>query len=513
MSFDLFPQETVQRIKQGIDDYLQEKKPLPTIAFVIMNTLKEWSYGFYFLMKEGMYAPYFHEQQASNVPGNNCTSVIPSLYIYCDTAKLNPQIVQFRNFRNVRKREDEERGLNDSHFCVLVDVGKKHPYMIDPFQGVFGPILEQVEGYMRIGKTKNYPTTKREFSSLVYYTPREFVELYEHLRTPAGSLDVLVAGQKIYENKTIAHAQCDVKVYYDAQTNTVTTRLYAPQQGIRDKVIFCRQPMDEQGNSLERRVELWRAKDRTWENLIEGAKVAETTFAELYAVRRIMQSMGNPKKHERLGSRIGMSEYASQRRKLEELVGRIREHTGEEAWQEIQKQVLSRALYEATSPEKEYLYSEEERDARLRTAIAKEKELKEKSKSLEERVWNIGWRLEKVSSQERRRVLYQKEKVGKKARKMVEKIDGFNHLRYYHKYAYHRTMDLICFAKTLKDKTVEQLQEMVLEQGAEEWMGYASMLMDYLPFTLGKARKILELRSFWKPLQEKVKARYEQEAS
>ena len=513
MSIDLFPAETVRLIKLGVDDYLTEQKPLPTRALGVMNTLQNWRYGFYYLMKEGMYAPYLHEQQTGSIPGNNCTSIIPILYIYCALSGLNPQIVQFRNFRNIKKETETEQGFNDSHFCVLVDVGKKNQYLIDPFQSIFGPILEQEKGYMRIGRIKDYPATKREFSSLVYYTPKEFVELYEHMRTPAGSLDVLTAGQKIYDGKPIAHADCDIKVYYAPDTNTITTRLYAPQPGIRDNVVFCRQPMDAQGHSLERRVELWKAKDRTWENLIEGKKIAETTLPELYELRRIAQSVVNLKQHQRLGRKLRNPEYTEQRQALEDIVERIRQRTGEETLQEIQEQVLMRALYEATSPEKEYLYSEEKRDARLRTAITKERGLKKKSKPLEERLWEIGWKLEKVSPQERRRLYYRKEALSKKAKKIVKEIDGFNHLRSEHKSAYHRTMDLICFAEAMKDKPMEELQAMAQEQGAEEWVGYMAMIIDFFPFTLEKARKILTLDKFWKPLQEKVKARYEQEAA
>ena len=513
MSVDLFPAETVRLIKLGVDDYLTEQKPLPTRALGVMNTLQNWRYGFYYLMKEGMYAPYLHEQQTGSIPGDNCTSIIPILYIYCALSGLNPQIVQFRDFRNVQKG-DEEQGRNDSHFCVLVDVGKKNQYLIDPFQSIFGPILEQGKGYMRIGRIKDYPATKREFSSLVYYTPKEFVELYEHMRTPAGSLDMLVAGQKLHEEKPIAHADCGIQVYYAPDTNTITTRLYAPQTGIRDKVVFCRQPMDTEGHSLERRVELWKARDQTWENLIEGKKIAETTLQELYELRRIAKSVVNLQTHERIGRKLQDLEYAEQRQALEDIVERIRQRTGEETLQEIQEQVLMRALYEATSPEKEYLYSEEKRDARLRSTIATELELRTQTlKPLEERLWSINWRLEKVSPQERRRLYYRKEALSKKAKKIVKEIDGFNHLRSEHKSAYHRTMDLICFAEAMKDKPMEELQAMAQEQGAEEWVGYMAMIIDFFPFTLEKARKILTLDKFWKPLQEKVKARYEQEAA
>lgn len=159
-----------------------------------------FEYGFVGNLQTGIYAPYFNEARSHRISGNNCTTIIPTIYVYADLLGLKPQIVQFFGFQDIVDKDDndDETGPEGSHFALIVDGGKKGPYLLDPFWRVCGRLRERGEKFMKIGVSPAKPHLKRKFEHLVEYTPEQFAQMMDRLHDLAESLDMLVCGQKTF---------------------------------------------------------------------------------------------------------------------------------------------------------------------------------------------------------------------------------------------------------------------------------------------------------------------------
>lgn len=500
-----FPPEAVEHIGRYMIPWIREQpRASVMLARSITKSFSERLYGFKDSMRTGMYAPYVHERDREGVLGYNCTTVIPDFFIYAQLCGLHPQIVQFLDFRDVQTAEDKKNPTHESHFAVTSTMhGRK--YVLDPFWNVCGPVLEEQEHAWRIGKNGRFKRTSREFGKVLHYSESDFVQLMDHLRTPAGSLDMLVAGQKIFEDEEILKAPSELMVYYDGD-QTITTRLSIPQYPISEKVISCDQKMNGNGEVTKRELELFLAKKTSWNGLVEGKRIARTTFSDMYALRRIMSDSGQWNRHSRVGPALADKQ---RRREVFDITDRLYVDLTDEERMALQKRIAARTFYEGTHPEKEYLFSSDEHDQQLIQWKEEEITLRTTEQPVLDDMWLVGWKLKKVERSEYERLLRLRRRIVREHEKLSEKINYLNYFRQRDPKVYHRTMDKLLFAKPLESQDDEEVSALVAEQHLDPRLGYAAMVADFLPYVIA-GKKHLELRNFWGPLQEKLKARFQQ---
>lgn len=497
-----FPPKAVEYISRYMIPWIQEQPRAPVmLARSITKSFSERSYGFKDSMRTGNYAPYVHERDREGVGGYNCTTVIPDLFIYAQLCGLNPCIVQFLDFRDVQTTEDKKNPTHESHFAVTSTMhGRK--YVFDPFWSICGPVLEEQEHAWRIGKNGSFKRTTREFGKVLHYSESDFVQLMDHLRTPAGSLDMLVAGQKIFDGEEILRAPSELMVYHDGD-HTITTRLSIPQYPVSEKVLSYHLTVDGDGEVTKRDLELFLAKKTSWNGLIEGKRIARTTFSDMYALRRIMQEGGQWNRHSRVGPALADKQ---RRQEVFDITDRLYADLTDEERTAIQKRIAARTFYEGTHPEKEYLFSSEEHDQQIIQWREEELALRTTEQPVLDDMWLVGWKLKKVPQNEYRRLLRLRRRMVRKHEKLSEKINYLNSFRQRDPKAYHRTMDKLLFAKPLEEKSAEEIVAMMNAHYCNLRWGYAAMVIDFLPYVIA-GRKHLELRNFWGPLQGKLKAR------
>ncbi|MBI2666639.1 hypothetical protein HYX13_03440 [Candidatus Woesearchaeota archaeon] len=450
-----------------------------------------------------------HEAREKNIPEDNCTTVIPWFYLFLEQFNFSTQIIQFVNFRTILegdKEKGKEKPPTGSHFALLVETGRKHPYLLDPFHDLCNPILEKKEYSLRFGKNGERASGIRTYESCISYSPEEFAAMMNRLHEPAASLDMLVAGQKVFSKREVQKVDCDLMLYYLEQSKTVLTRLYIPQQGIQQKAIYCSQSFNEKGVSTQTKYRLVYAKKAYWTSLEDEKVIAELEISKAKEIKKIRQKIAQEHKGERLGILLHRQQK-QQKETLFDLVHELWEELTVQDQEKIRPAVLARTLYECTKPRKEYLFSEEEHDQHLHEIIKKEMELSTSLKPHEDAFYLHGWKLEKLPRNEylhRKRIV---KKIKKEKQDLVEEIDALNFSRKLKKDAYISARDKALFAKTLEGKTVEQLEAEVRRQNLPFLLGYAAMVTDFFPF-LFEARDDLELRLFQPSLREKFLARY-----
>jgi hypothetical protein len=248
---DAFPKEEVDAVRKQIDVVLQSFPKVYERKFPRARALADSFFGEFYSfsdhLRTGYYVPYAQEKPALGIVGNNCTTIIPNLFMYCDAFGLSPKIVQFIDFEDIREGKKPDGELSPSHFSVIIDVGRKNPYLFDPFYGVFNPILRVGDNRMRLGRQSGRSAGERRFRQVIEYSAEDFASMMTRLKDPAESLDMLVAGQKVYEGKGVKNASCSLMVYYHDDTNTLSSRLYIPQPAISDKAVYCNMLLDEKG--------------------------------------------------------------------------------------------------------------------------------------------------------------------------------------------------------------------------------------------------------------------------
>src|SRR3989344_5670416 len=65
----------------------------------IMAVAENFNYGFRDMLEEGNYAPYLHEMRQQGIATYNCTTIIPTIYIFAQAADLDPKIILFEGLR------------------------------------------------------------------------------------------------------------------------------------------------------------------------------------------------------------------------------------------------------------------------------------------------------------------------------------------------------------------------------------------------------------------------------
>jgi len=504
-----FPQESVERARVSAEVYLQlyRKPPRPLgISRGVMDRYSNWNYGFLHNLRTGNYAHWPHDAYTPNaITQHNCTTVIPAVYLDLEAFGVKAEIVQFVNFQTFRGREKKDQQTQQSHFALIVDLGKKQKYLLDPFWNIFGPISHQDKHNMSVRKSGKYEAVKRKYTHLVRYTPEEFAAMMKHLSEPAGSLDMLIAGQKISRGEYMGTAKdCQIMVYYRDDDNTLTTRLYLPQTGIADKGVYCTMVLNEEGEVNTTSLRLVTAKESSWNSLIGEKTITQTDFATLGRLRKLRGKIAQ--KDGRVGPPLSQSRNKKISEEIMGIASDLESRLTDAERKQLEIPILTRTLYESTQPERRYLSSQEERDEHLIDLIEKEQALADKIRPFSRREYYHNWKLKRIPKDHHHKTKKRIKELGLENGKIIPEIDSLNRLRCHYRTHYDRLRDKILYSKSVGEKSVEELREMVEEQGLDPRLGYVAIVMDYLPFTT-KGREILELKRFMDKITPKVKAR------
>ncbi len=505
-----FPEESVRREYEQMELFKAEnpkQRALPTAEALVRTFKNESAYGFMDNLRTGLYAPWPHERYDLNIGRHNCTTIIPTIYLWAEALGYKPQIIQFRQWRQIKRKEDKDEPKANSHFALIVDLGKKHHYLLDPFWKICNPIVEQTPTMMRLEKNKGLGKVKREYGTLWEYSADEFAEMVNDLHDPAQSLEMLACGQKVDSSLFLAkEVGCPLMIYYDTQTNRVSTRLEIPQVAITDKVVFCNLEFNRNGAVENTSLELCLVKDTYWDGVIGRVSIAQGSFEELEKVKKITDKLKLQKNKSRLGSVL-----RKQPEKMDELCAlteKLYERLTTDEKIGLQKRLLTRTLYELTEPAKDYLTTEEERFAEIERLRAKEIDNHEKRRYLEERLWKESWKLEELDRDESRRLKSRRRRLDRRNDKVVSDLKNLLYLHWNDKAKYHRRMDQVEFGKKWKDASEEELTEEVRMRGFNTMVGYAAMVADFLPFVF-EARENIELKRYQASIGEKIRLKME----
>ena len=502
-----FPEKTRRIYTESYDNFRKlhpkeykgsEKKVKYRRAYAIFRTNEDNSYGFNTNLLTGIYAPWIHERFDHNIGVENCTTIIPGIYLGAECDGLNPKIVQFIDFREVKKGEKPDSYNTGSHFAVIVHVGKKQ-YLIDPFWHRFAEIRKRKRHHLKL-VNKDKSVVRREFKEMLEYTPEEFAAMMERMKDPAQSLDMLVAGQKLYENHRVNKSNCEIMVYYDDEKNSLTTRLYVAHYGISDKGIYCNMFLDDKGEVQSSDIRFVLGKGAKWTQLGKEKTVTRSDFSKLERIRRLMTAAPKDKGLVEAVKDLDERNHKS----LMELVDEMWDKLDDKERKIIRPQVLSRTLYEAR--DSEYVYSKSERDRKIRNLYKKEKKLNQELWKFRSEV-NMHYRnIKRMEKDEAKRLRASRDRLHKKIKKVVDEASTLLNFRDNKNKAYHRRMDMLLFAEELEGYSVEEMQKIVEKRGLDYRYGYLAMIIDFIPFAL-KGRGDLELKVFIDKIKDKVAAR------
>ncbi len=501
-----FPEESVRKEQELMNLFKAENpkgKALQRAEAIVRTFKDDGIYGFMDNLRTGLYVPWPHERYDLNIQRLNCTTIIPTIYLWTDALGYKPQIVQFRDWRELETKKDKDKPRANSHFALIVDVGKKHPYLLDPFWGICNPIVEQTPTMMRLERNKKYGKVKREYTALWEYSPQEFAMMIDELHHPAQSLEMLACGQKVESGISLGkEASGTLMIYYDMPSNRVRTRLKIPQVAITDKVVFCNLDYNEEGEVERTSLELCLAKDTYWDGVIGKVVIAQGSFEELENIKKITDGLKLQKSKRRLGSLL--QQQPKQTDGLCRLTTELYQRLTTEEKAGLQQRLLTRTLYELSESEKDYVTTEEERFAEIERLRAKEVDHFQKRRDLEERLWKDGWKLEKLEKTESRRLKSRRRRLDKRNDTVVSDLKELLILHWNDKANYHRRIDQVEFAKRWKKSSEEELTEEVRKRGYDPMIGYAAMVADFLPFVF-EARENLELKKYQTSIGEKIR--------
>ncbi len=512
----VFPEETVQKIYELAAIDKDRNKKLKDRDYKIFQDVCHdgFHYGFEGNLRTGQYVHYYHEKDDKHIYAYNCTTVIPSVYLNAEAFGFKPQIVQFAGYRDIKKgKDDKDRKDDAAHFALIVDVGKKNLFLVDPFFGTFGPILEHGEGYMRIGKTRYSVARKREYKEFRYYSVEDFAAMMERLRDPAESLEMLVAGQRV-SRPIINSFHCDLKVFYDDENNAVKTRLFIDHTAITNKAIIYTQQLNDEGQTLETKLDLYMLKDITWAGLVDEKKVASIDLPTLQKLRRELRKIANIDKYQRISPSLLKTENRDRAASLLEIIAETSANMSGAELQRIRPQILARTLYEHQSSDSEYVYSHARHYSRLLSLRKQELKLNKRIGVLKEKLFLHGWKVIRLEKKEAQQIKRERERLEDQIRKekIVLELNALNNLHFSRKHLYFRTMDMVVFAEHLKGLSVEELESEVAKKEFDTRIGYLAMVADFFPYVF-KKREDLELKQYMSHIREKVKARREKKIS
>lgn len=484
------------------------------------------SYSFVESLRSGHYVHYDHEAHDFEVTGYNCTTIIPTMYVHAKELGFNPRIVQFKGFRSVSTKHDKgTRKDPATHFSLIVDVGRKQPYLLDVFHNIFGPIIEEGDGYVCVGKTKGFKYKRREFDEMNNISEEDFVKMMERFRDPADSLDMLVAGQRVHRYVTVEKVDhCDHKVLYDDKTNTVSFRVVQSPPCIGDRAITMRHVMDDEGRTLEKKIDLSFIKGKLWNTLVGENKLATVTFADLQRLRRDLKPYCDIMKRPRYG--VVAYEHPEVHEILREFAASQGVKTGTDALNCIDpRKMKANVIYQWLLPKgPEYFSTNEQRDGHIRGLYITLQELNSELRPLHRELYLNGWKLDRLERNQARNLRRKKKKLTKERSVIINELDSLNRLREKQRAWFDRLVDQMFFARELLNpgshsEEIPQLAEVhglesrdVFELVAGDNMNdifqetYSCVVLDLAPSVLA-AKRYLDPKHFIEPMRPKIKAR------
>ncbi len=500
-----FPQETVELIKESIKGI---KKPFDFFFNYIhlISTSGIKFYGFEDQLRSGEYATYEHEMKEKGISTYNCTTIIPTAYLYAEFLGLKPRIMQFEGMADYAIETDETPKMQEdaSHYALFIEhQGQTH--LCDPFWDIFAPVskmelncgsngqvilCEPDYGYIR--------TRKRIFKKWKPCPAEEFAAMMSRLKEPAESLDMLVSGQN-YCNLDLASSLCRLNVYYNDEKNTITTRLYIPQPGLSDKAVICNQKLNDEGESKSVNFEFYLAEKCTWTRLIGGKRIAKTNS-------RLLQA-GIDEKNE---LQIVMELL------LDKVLGQLWDNYSSKEIESIKPQILARSLYLAALQNKDYLYPLEEQDRFLIQKMKEVQELKKQELHCDLEIILHSSGLEKITEEAAEDIRKKRDHIKIAQEKSELLAAELRLLRRDHLELYRKNRDLVLFAqKELAGLSAEQLEARARKKRLNEitgtginWtFGYSEMLLDFLHYLTPEVMSKLLLKEYMSSIREKVKAR------
>lgn len=514
-----FPEETVSDRVKAIQDYLDalKKRRMNSVRPLVERIFNTYSddesfYGFSDHLRVGLYTPYAHEKYREHINTHNCTTVVPSIYIDMYLLGLNPQIVQFFDFKQIENKEDRDKPAEESHFAITLEMYGER-YLFDPFWHVFGPIREQDEHHMLVGRQSHRKKVIREYGQLKSWSAEEFHAMMMDLRLPERSLEMLIAGQEIFQQKHCYECSTKMWVYYDDSLNRLTTRFYLDSNWLTDKVIFLHQDLDENGKARSKQFEFCYAKDYTWKNLVQPKVLARLGKSETQQLRALYRDiLDDPKKpgkvkKQRFGKALADNSSLEEKTDLLNFAETLLSRLSPEEHQSVWPMVLARTIYESVFPQQDYFYSQSDRDG----VIVEETELFERI-STDYRYRDDQNFLDTIgaltlSPSLRRQNTLRKVQLTKEGEEAY-RGRNFGWFRTTHRAHYDQVLDLVLFArKEASSLSLSQMEKKVQTEGLDPRVGYLAMVRDFLFFLTSQAQFMLELKEPMKDLNSRVKAR------
>jgi hypothetical protein len=503
-----FPQGSVKLLQDQLDKFRKlYPKNVSTrfgLACSIAAGVGSMTYGFRDNLLLDQYSPFPHEAKEGQVAMVNCTTVIPYLYIPAELGGLNPQIVEFFDTSDEEKNRVSDYPPMDSkgHYGIIIDVGRKHKYLLDTTMARFGPILEETSTRMRIGKNGGYLPVIRTFSRAERRTPEEFAAMMRAAQEPGKSLDMLIAGQRMWFGKKTAQADCTFMVYYEDSENRLFTRMYIPQPGISDKVIFCNMYMDDEGTIKRKTLSLYTARAPNWDTLLRPRQIGEATFRELLALRRAAKTLGKNKKL-RLGP-LFLDASFSERSRLLEIIERIDARLPNQ--EHIRRQLVMRTLYEGTNPDQEFVYTQEDHDRRVIELMKEEERVRLERIPIITKTDMHKFKVRRLERRQAARLKRESDKLDRRKRRLDLEVSKLLAQKEREKEIYRRTQDMIIFAQNRTKISTAELEEEAKKQYLEPVIGRIAMIEDFARYAQA-GRKDLEFRTFMDPIPSKIRAR------
>ena len=507
-----FPKESVDLIfaqnKRNEIIYDKRKFSLYLNGLLLLRTFENNDlYEFANKLASGNYSPWPHEMQRDDIFGYNCTTVIPEVYLTLQAKGVKDiQIVQFRGFRDIVEEEDKKNGRNDSHFALILDIDRAHPYLFDPFFKIYGPIREFGKSFLKIGKAKNCEKRIREYEELYYWSAEDFSEMMNRMHEPGASLEVLAAGQQVYKTREIGKNLVTVRVYYDLYKNILKTRFIVPQVALSDKAIDHSMCLDEKGNAISSLLDLYYIENFTWERLLGSRRIASLEFATAEEIQKTLKKRVNLEKQDRIWS-LWKDLESGQQNTLLRLAENMESRLGDEEYAKIYPAVLARTIYDGKQPDTLFLFPKEKRDERLLRLLDEVRERFYEMLPLNDRVQDHKLKLRHLQRNELKGLQGEIKKITKSRNKTYAEYAPLNGLRYLNKQAYDRTMDKFVLSEELKALSVSDLETIVQDLCLDKRIGYLAMVGDFVPLIL-KGKKELTLELFMGPIREKVRARF-----
>jgi hypothetical protein len=479
-------------------------------------------YSFNNALSSGFYAPWNSDHVQRGTHGYNCSTFIPYGYIFGQALGIPKiTIVQMHNYRYRRSGDkDDSSRFSRAHFGYILDLGENGEYFFDPGEeDKFGPIKERSQHQLTIGRSSfNRSGFTLELDRLVEFTTQEFRALMDRWQTPAGSLDMLVVGQQVRGEKYFEMESNYLMIYYDEGENRLRTRLEVRHLQRSNKGIMCNMDLDRQGEVARTTLDLYLARSANWERLIDPVLLACTDFDSLRKVRRTLGRRVNLKEEDRIHP-IWKDLESWRQRKILGIIEGIQEEMGDEALAAMRKQVLVRTIYDGrVAQEDGYLFSEEERDKKLRALFDSTWDISHEINRLVRVIDGHNNDLNPLGVKELRNVKdrYRRKhtKLGKARKELNTLVSLRGHFAshgspFRRRPYYDRLRDKSLLAKELGKRPVEDLEAEVHDRKFDTRLGHLALMGDFIPVTLW-ARKELELEGYMAPIPEKVKARLAQ---